>query len=85
MDKKIIIKYVVNILEQKSIKYDIHNFDSGAVMVDIWYKNLWYVIQIDDDSIGLSKNDDNPAFTSKPDELFKSEEEFKKKFELLFR
>jgi len=65
-------------LNERAIKYVVHEFTSGAKMIDIWYKDLFYVVQIEDDFIGISLVDDDNIglFDIIPDDKFFSTEEF---------
>jgi hypothetical protein len=82
-----LLPYINAILKQASVRFEVHTFDSGAVMVDIWAIDGFYVVQIDGNIIGMSKvtKDDSP-FETRPDHLFKDELAFKQHFEniLLF-
>ncbi|GAB3715687.1 hypothetical protein GCM10027592_56330 [Spirosoma flavus] len=54
-------------------------------MLDIWYDNRFYVIQIDSDlsdSIGFSEiTEDNPGFDTIPDEVYYTSEDALEKLE----
>jgi len=63
-------QFVTDLLKGLSIKYVCHEFPSGAAMVDIWYKDLLYVIQFEKDFIGLSEVDDHGEFDCVPDKKF---------------
>ena len=77
--------YIVDKLTQFNAKHEVHSFDSGAVMVDIWIDNKFYVIQIDGDIIGLSLiTEETTPFDIIPDKSFKDEVAFKKAFENIF-
>jgi hypothetical protein len=84
-DKEKIYDYIQWELVKRSIKYEISSFESGAVMIDIWADDGFYVVQIDTTTIGISKIDDNnPGFDTRPDELFYENERFMKKFDSIF-
>ena len=71
-------------LNKKAIKHTIHEFKSGVIMVDIWYKDLFFVIQIEKDFIGVSSIDkDNVGFDTTPDSKFFSNEAFISEFSAL--
>lgn len=80
IDKEIILENIKEYCVRKGLKHEIHNFDSESIIVDIWCLDLFYVVQIDKNNIGLSDVGDNPAFDSKPDEQFNDSELFIKKF-----
>lgn len=76
---------IINRIESEKVKYEVHNFDSGAIMVDIFIKDKFYVIQIDDDVIGLSEvTDETGMFDIIPDKSYKDEKEFNIDFEKTF-
>ena len=83
---KDLLPYVTDSVKTSKFKYEVHSFDSGAVMVDIWIASRFYVIQIDDDMIGLSMitEEVNP-FTTVPDRSFKDASKFKTEFERILR
>lgn len=82
---KHLLPYIIDRTAEHSLKYEIHHFDSGAVMIDIWSKNGFYVIQIEKERIGLSLiTEPNTAFDTIPDQSFKDEKEFKNEFEKIF-
>ncbi len=60
-------------LNTHSIRHEIHRFDSGAMMVDIWIGDDFYVIQLTDEYIGFSKIDNESGFDTRPDEVFENE------------
>lgn len=74
---------LIDRLISKRIKYIAHRFDQ-AVMIDVWVADSLYVVQIEENLIGLSKIDsDNPGFDTIPDEKFFNEKEFNLRFEAL--
>lgn len=82
---KKLLSGIINKLDISNVKYEVHNFDSGAVMVDIFIKDKFYVVQIYGDEIGLSLNTkDTGVFDIIPDKLYKDSEEFKKDFGKIF-
>ena len=82
MDK--VLEYVSGRLRQEELKHEIHKFDSGAVMVDIWKDDLFYVVQIEDKKIGLSLVTENTGFDTIPDKSYNDIEEFSVDFEKIF-
>ena len=81
-----LFKYTTDQLEKLSIKHVVHRFQS-AMMLDIWIGNDFYVLQFEENFIGISKiPGDNTAFDTIPDEKFNDEGEYKQKLkELLAR
>jgi len=76
-----LLSYIVDNIEWLNLKHEIHRFDSGAIMVDIWIKDNFHVIQIDSESIGLSLVTKNTTpFDIIPDHSFSDEHEFKREF-----
>ncbi len=64
-------------LDNRTIRYVVHEFASGNKMIDIWHDNLFYVIQIETNFAGVSLiDDDNPGFDLTPDAKFTTTEEF---------
>jgi hypothetical protein len=76
---------IINKLDLAKVMYEVHNFDSGAIMVDIFINVRFYVIQIYGDEIGLSLNTEETGwFDIIPDQSFKDPSEFKAAFEKIF-
>lgn len=76
---------IVNRVGTAKVKYEVHNFDSGAIMVDIFIKDKLYVIQIDGDVIGLSEvTEETGLFDVIPDKSYKDAKEFSIDFEKIF-
>lgn len=72
-------------LNKRAVKYSVHEFNSGAKMIDIWYQDLFYVIQIENDFVGVSVIDENnPGFDTSPDLKFFTTEEFATKLNDIF-
>lgn len=83
---KKLLPYIVDTLKKSNVKYKVHSFDSGAVMVDIWIEYNFYVIQIDGETIGLSLiTKETTPFDIIPDKTFKNETLFKNTFDNIFR
>lgn len=74
-------QYTTELLNIKFIRNNHTHFPSGAIMLDIWHNNKFYVIQFDTEGyIGFSEvNEDNVGFDTIPDEKFYNEVEYKKK------
>ncbi len=82
--KKFLPDIVIRV-ETAKVKYEVHNFDSGAIMVDIFLKDKFYVIQIDGTEIGLSEvTDETGPFDVIPDKSYKDVKEFYIDFEKIF-
>lgn len=77
-----LLPYIIENLEYFKLKHEINRFDSGAIMVDIWINDKLHVVQIDDESIGLSLVTENTAlFDIIPDVSFSEEKQFKIEFQ----
>ncbi len=71
------LELVSNRLKDEGLRYEIHTFNSGAVMVDIWKDDSFYVVQIEENRIGLSLIDPvNPGFDTIPDKSYDSLDKF---------
>jgi hypothetical protein len=81
-----LFQYTIELLKSLAIRHEYTNFDSGAVMLDVWYNKKFYVIQFDVDGyIGFSEvNDDNIGFDTIPDEKFYDEIKYKNKLKSIF-
>ena len=81
-----VLEYISSRLRDEGLRHEINKFDSGAVMVDIWKDDLFYVVQIEDKRIGLSLiNDDNPGFDTIPDKSYDTMDKFIIDFERIFQ
>lgn len=76
-----VLEYVSNRLKEKEFRHEIHKFDSGAVMIDIWKDDLFYVVQIDEERTGLSLVDEDSGFDPAPDKSYTDFEKFRIDFE----
>jgi hypothetical protein len=82
---KELLPYIISKVGTEKAKYEVHNFDSGAIMVDIFIADKLYVIQIYGSEIGLSLvTEDTALFDITPDRSFKDESQFKLEFEKIF-
>lgn len=79
-----LLPYIVETLEKYRIKYEVDIFDSGAVMIDIWMNDKVYVIQIYEDTIGLSDVTAETGFDIIPDKSFTQVAAFVKDFTSIF-
>ena len=82
---KDMLPYITARIEQAKAQYEVHSFNSGAVMIDIFIDDRFYVIQINGDEIGLSQNtEDTIPFDTRPDRSFRDVAAFKREFEKVF-
>ena len=80
-----IINFITKILSDEKIKFELDTFPSGCSMIDIWFNDLFFVIQIENESIGISLiTDEEPGFDTIPDERFYDFDKFKEMFEKIF-
>lgn len=79
-----VLEKIASRLSQENLRHEIHKFDSGCVMVDIWKDELFYVIQIEPEMIGLSLVGENTGFDTIPDKAYKDWDNFKSDFEKIF-
>jgi hypothetical protein len=82
---KELLPYIVDKIEKSKVRHEVHSFDSGALMIDIWIADSFYVIQIEEKIIGLSLiTEEEISFDTIPDQSFKDANEFKLAFENIF-
>ncbi|MCR9249883.1 MAG: hypothetical protein NXI20_05640 [bacterium] len=74
-------KTIIEALELANSKYQVHEFDSGGLMIDFSLGSEFYCIQMYDNKFGLSKIDDNPEFSSIPDSGYIDWIDFKEIFD----
>jgi hypothetical protein len=82
-NKPELLEYIEISIKERELEYEIELFASGCFMIDIWIQNDMISIQLENDSVGLSiiKEGETIAFTSVPDERFKDNGSFIKRFE----
>jgi hypothetical protein len=80
-----VLEHVSSRLKEEGLRHEIHKFDSGAVMVDIWKDNLFYVVQIDGKRIGLSLVTEDTGFDTIPDKSYDTLDKFSIDFEKIFQ
>lgn len=80
-----VIQYVIPALERCCLKHEIHKFDSGAAMIDIWVNDKFYCIQLFKNYIGLSLVTEDSGFSTIPDISYTSISEFKLDFEKILQ
>lgn len=81
---KELLPYIIDRLDKYQLRYEIHSFDSGAMMIDVWKDGNFYVIQIDGNIIGLSLVTEETSFDIVPDWSFTDANTFKTEFERHF-
>ena len=76
---------LIQILHDNKFKFEIHEFDSGAVVVDIWIYNDFYCIQMMDGKFGWSKVEEDSQFCIVPDSGYLKWDNFKREFDKIIR
>lgn len=71
-------------LEKQQAKYELKSFDSGAVMIDVYWKDELYVIQMHGAQLGFSLVTEDNGFSSVPDESFEDAESLLEKIGQIF-
>jgi hypothetical protein len=61
---------------QSVTKIEVHSFDSGAYMIDVWVDESFYCLQLYDQKFGYSKIEGDIDFSTIPDHLFDTFNEF---------
>lgn len=75
-------KWLIGKLTESQIKFIEHKFNSGAVIIDIWIGGDFYVAQLYQQELGLSRIDE-PGFNTKPGTEFSSLEAFENAISLI--
>jgi hypothetical protein len=68
---------ISELIKQKGIRHEIHSFDSGAFMVDVWINKDFYCIQLDENKFGISKVTEDIDFSTIPDKEYSEWGNFK--------
>ena len=80
-----LLPYIVGKIKRLKLKHEVHSFDSGAITVDFWLDQRFYVVQIYNDAIGISLvTEETTPFDVIPDHSFKNSKDFKTAFEKIF-
>ncbi len=74
---------ILSLINKHNLRYELHEFPSKAYMIDIWKENQMYVLQINQESYGLSIVSEDPDFTSIPDQTYTDFDDFRKALESL--
>ncbi len=61
---------------ERIVKTEVHKFDSGAFMIDIWIRDDFYCLQIYNNTFGISKVGEEIDFSTIPDKTYYTFEEF---------
>ncbi len=76
---------LIHILNELNFKFEIHEFDSGAAMIDIRIDNDFYCIQMTDGKFGWSKVEEDSGFSAIPDSGYLKWTEFKDEFDEIIK
>ena len=70
---KIFITDLIKLFNSSNIKYEVHTFDSGALMIDFWVNDDFYCVKIYNEEFGISRiTDETLLFDIIPDFKFNS-------------
>ena len=78
---KLYIDKISELIKSKEIRHEIHSFDSGAFMIDIWINNDFYCLQLFENKFGISKVTEEIDFCTIPDKTYIEWESFKTELE----
>jgi hypothetical protein len=71
IDTMLAYDMISKMLDQAYIKYEAQTFPPGAIMLDIWYRDRFYVLQFEDKLLGWSEiTAENPGFDTIADKIF---------------
>ena len=76
---------LIQILNEHQFKFEIHEFDSGAAMIDIWIDKSFYCIQMAENKFGWSKIEEDMEFCTIPESGYLEWNEFKNEFDQLIQ
>ena len=87
MDQNLIefVKELLEKLTNHNIKFELNEFDSGAVMIDFWIGDQTFCVQIADNEFGWTRIDENTGFCTIPDSGYLDWNEFKPQFEKIIK
>lgn len=77
------VKQLIDRINELNFKHSIQEFDSGAIMIDLYLNESSYCIQIADNKVGLSKISNEPDFSTYPDSGYLKWNDFLLKMEKL--
>jgi len=76
--------YAVCFLNKNNIKHEYTRFPSNAIILDVWYRDKFYVFHFDTSLIGISEVAENVTFDSRPDKIVMNEDIFKENLKIIF-
>jgi len=74
-------RILLKVISERNIKFEYKEFDSGAILLDIWINTKMYCIQMADNRFGWSRLDEETAFCSLPDSGYLNWNTFKPQFD----
>jgi hypothetical protein len=80
-----VLNYTVDRLTSYNIRHEIHSFDSGCIMVDIWKGHEFYCLQFEEYKVGLSLVKKDIDFSTIPDKWYTNLVEFRTDFEMILK
>jgi hypothetical protein len=82
IDRKLVYSYILDIANMYNLRSEVHEFPSGAIMIDVWKSKDLFVTQLYDNIIGFSVvNEENLDFSTVPNETFPDFDSFKENFD----
>lgn len=75
------IDQILQALNNFNLKFELHEFNSGAVMIDFWIETEFYCVQILDHKFGWTKANENTDFCVIPDSGYLNWDNFKLQFD----
>lgn len=78
-----VLNYTISQLIVHNTKHEIHRFDSGCVMIDIWKEDKFYCFQFEESKVGLSLVTENIGLSNIPDKWYTNLAEFKTELETI--
>lgn len=83
------VKFITLLCKSYNATYEIFWYSSGCIMVDVWYNNRIFIVQLEFENekecFGLSElKESEPDFTSRADIYYKTTDQFKRAFSDLF-
>lgn len=78
---KDLVSYIITRLQYADLRHEVRTFDSSAVMVDFWIGENLYVIQTEENRIGMSHVTEDTGLDTRPDQWFEDALAFRQVFE----
>lgn len=78
-------KILIQILDLHKFNFEIFEFNSGAIMIDINIKSDFYCIQMTENKFGWTKVDEHSGFSTIPDSGYLNWGDFKNDFDEIIK